>query len=136
MRRWFAIALLAVAPHAANAGGLAEELSAGASPKAGSRWIGNQLGAIWDIDSQWQLRLDLSATRAFHSAAGGAHDDSYLGSLAAVFAFDKHWNLRLNTGGAPVATTRATATLEPADPAAGMAPLDVDLHATASWFSL
>jgi hypothetical protein len=135
MRRWLIMALVASTPHAGHAGGLAEELSAGASPAAGSRWIGNQLAAIWDIDSRWLVRLDLSATRSYSNAAGGAHDDSYLGSLSAAFGFDEHWHLRLNASSAPVATTRATAALEP-DPLPGMAVLDVDLHATASWFSL
>lgn len=133
MRRWLTIILIAVAPRAANAGGLAEELSAGASPKSGSRWIGNQLSATWDVSSEWQLRLDLSATRSYSGGAGGAHDDSYLGSLAAVFAFDEHWSLRLNTSSAPVTHMRGTTALEPAT---GAPPLDVELQATASWFTL
>ena len=133
MRRWLTILLIASAPRAVNAGGLAEELSAGASPKSGSRWIGNQFAAIWDVDSQWQLRLDLSATRAYSGGAGGAHDDSYLGSLSAVLAFDEHWSLRLNTSGAPVSHMRGTTALEPTT---GALPLDVELQATASWFTL
>src|SRR5215470_15547555 len=101
MRRRLIIALLVATPHAAHSGGMAEEFSAGISPRAGSRWIGNQLGAFWDIDSRWQLRLDLSTTRAYSDEAGASHDDSYLGSTALVFTFDDHWSLRLNTSGTP-----------------------------------
>jgi hypothetical protein len=102
MRRWLAIAITAVAPRIAHAGGALEELAAGAAPATetspGSRWISDKLAGIWDVDASWQLRLDLSSTRVYSDATDTTRGDVYAGSLSAVYSADDHWNLRL-TGG-------------------------------------
>jgi hypothetical protein len=113
MRRWLSIIALAAiaaaaAPRAARAGGAVEELSAGGA-LAGSRWIGDKLAAIWDIDAGAQLRLDVSATRMYDGATGAATGEAYLAALSAVYSTDDHWSLRLSGAWSPETTTRATA---------------------------
>jgi hypothetical protein len=125
MRHWLPIALAAVAPHAAHADGVVEELSAGAA--SGSRWVSNQLAGMWEVDPEWQLRLDLSATRA----AGSATGSTYVGSLSAVFSPDEHWSLRFNGGGSPEVASDVTVQV----PIDDVNP-DAQLHATAAWVVL
>jgi hypothetical protein len=123
MRRWLPIALAAAATHGAHADGVSEELSAGAA--SGSRWVSNQLSGMWDVDPAWQLRFDLSTTRA----AGSATGDTYVGSLSAVFSPDPHWSLRFNAGWSPEVASDATVPVPIGD---DVNP-DAQLHATASW---
>ncbi len=122
MRRWLPIALAAVAPHAAHADGVVEELSTGAA--SGSRWISNQLAGMWDVDPEWQLRLDLSATRTAGAATGG----TYIGSLSAVFSPDAHFGLRFNGGWSPEVASDVTVQV----PIGTDMNPDAQLHATAS----
>lgn len=126
MRRWLPIALAAAATHAAHAGGMSEELSAGTA--SGSRWVSSQLAGMWDVDPAWQLRLDLSATRA----AGSATGNTYVGSLSAVFSPDPHWSLRFNGGWSPEVASDVTVQIPIGD---DVNP-DAQLHATASWVVL
>jgi hypothetical protein len=125
MRRWLPIAFAAAVPQAAHADGVSEELSAGAA--SGSRWVSNQLAGTWDVDPAWQLRLDLSATRA----AGAATGETYVGSLSAVFSPDEHWSLRFNGGWSPEVVSDVTVQV----PIDDVNP-DAQLHATASWVVL
>lgn len=112
MRRWLPIALAAsiagLAPRAAFASGVLEELTAGAAPGSGSHWVGDKLAGIWDLDARWQLRLDLAATRAYSGATDLATGAVYLGSLSAVYSVDDHWGLRLSGGWSPESITHAT----------------------------
>ncbi|HEX3479610.1 MAG TPA: hypothetical protein VHT91_31520 [Kofleriaceae bacterium] len=126
MRRWLPIALAAAATHPARADGVVEELSAGTA--SGSRWVSNQLAGMWDVDPAWQLRLDLSATRAGGSATG----ETYIGSLSAVFSPDPHWSLRFNGGWSPEVASDVTVQV----PIGGGVNPDAQLHATASWVVL
>jgi len=130
MRRWLPIALAAAVPHAAHADGVSEELSAGAA--SGSRWVSNQLAGTWDVDPAWQLRLDLSATRA----AGAATGETYVGSLSAVFSPDEHWSLRLNGGWSPEVVSDVTVPIPTGGLPDTAPPPDARLHATASWIAL
>lgn len=130
MRRWLPIALAAVVPHAAHADGVTEELSAGAA--SGSRWISNQLAGMWDVDPAWQLRLDLSTTRA----AGAATGETYVGSLSAVFSPDEHWTLRFNGGWSPEVVSNVTVPAPTGGAPDTAPPPDARLHATASWVVL
>src|SRR4051812_17231409 len=129
MRCWLPIALAAAVPHAAHADGVSEELSAGAA--SGSRWVSNQLAGMWDVAPEWQLRLDLSATRA----AGSATGSTYIGSLSAVFSPDEHWSLRFNGGWSPEVVSDVTVQA-PIDGLADDMKPDAQLRATAAWFVL
>lgn len=124
MRRWLPIALTAVVSHTAHADGVVEEVSAGTA--SGSRWVSNQLAGMWDAAPEWQLRLDLSATRA----AGSATGSTYVGSLSAVFSPDEHWSLRCNGGWSPEVASDVT--VQVSDDVNS----DTQLHATASWVAL
>ena len=116
MRCWM-IAIAAVAPRAAHAGGAVEELAAGAAPATetapGSSWLSDRLAGIWDLDAQWQLRFDLSSTRVY-SDTTVSRGDVYLGALSASYAADEHWSVRLGGGWSPESTTLATVPV-PAD---------------------
>ena len=142
MRRWLAIALAAslagLAPRAARASGVLEELSAGAAPGAGSHWLGDKLAGIWDAGPSWQLRLDLAATRAYSGATDLATGAVYLGALSAAYSVDDHWGLRLNGAWSPESITRATRSVPMLDGAAeGDASPSVvaELRAAASSFA-
>lgn len=108
--RWL-IAIAALAPHAAHAGGALEEVAAGAAPATetapGSRWLSDRLAGIWDLDARWQLRLDLSSTRVYSDATDVARGDTYLAALSASFAPDDRWTLRLAGSWQPASTTLA-----------------------------
>jgi hypothetical protein len=142
MRRRLSIALAAalagLAPRAALASGVVEEVSAGAAPGSGSRWLGDKLAGIWDLDPRWQLRLDLAATRASSGAADLATGAVYLGALSAVYSVDDHWGLRLSGAWSPESITRAIRSLPMSDaPTSGDAPTEVtaELRAAASSFA-
>ena len=124
-----AVPLAAALPHAARADGVVEELSAGASGLAG--WVSNKLAGTWDVDPQWQLGVDLSATRTVGDSSGG----TYVGSLSAVFSPDEHWSLRFNGGWSPALTGTVTAAV-PIDGLPEDERPDAQLCATASWFVL
>lgn len=128
MRRWRIVAIaVACSPGVARAGGAVEELSAGGA-LAGSRWIGDRLAGIWDVDAGTQLRLDVSATRTFTAtsdASGAATGAAYLASLSAVYSTDDHWSLRLSGAWTPESTT--VASVGPmTDPSAPPTPAVVD----------
>jgi hypothetical protein len=139
MRRWLTIAITALAPGAAHAGGVLEELAAGAAPATesapGSRWISDKLAGIWDLDARSQLRLDLSSTRVYSDATDTSRGDVYLGALSAVYAPDDHWSVRLTGGWSPESTTRATVPVDPQGLFAGALQADAQLRATASSFA-
>lgn len=130
MRRWLPIALAAVAPHAAHADGVVEELSAGVA--ASSHWVSNRLAGTWDVDPEWQLQFDLSATRA----GGGAAGRTYVGSLSAAFSPDPHWSLRFNGGWSPEVVSDVSVPVSIRGLPDGPPAPDAQLHATASWFVL
>lgn len=138
MRRWVIIAVAIVAPRAAQAGGVVEELAAGGAPAnevaPGSSWLSDKLAGIWDIDERWQVRLDLSSTRVYTHAADSTPGDVYLGSLSATYAADEHWSLRLNGGWSPGAATRATVPVK-LDGLDQAMPVDSQLYAVAASYA-
>jgi hypothetical protein len=110
------LAVGAIAPRAGRTDSALEELAAGATlatgTAPGSMWVSDRLAGVWDIDPRWQLRLDLSTTRALGDAGDTARDDVYLGALAVAYAPDEHWSLRLSGGWSPEASTRAIAQVD------------------------
>lgn len=136
MRRWLAIAIAAALPRVAHAGGVLEELAAGAAPATetapGSRWVSDKLAGIWDLAAGWQLRLDLSSTRVYSDVTSASRGDVYLGSLSAVYSPDDHWSLRLTGSWSPEATTRATVPVDAQGLFDDTMEADAQLHATAT----
>jgi len=82
---------------------------------------------MWDVDPEWQLRLDLSATRA----AGSATGSTYVGSLSAVFLARRALEPAVQRRRIPRGRQRCVVQV----PIDDVNP-DAQLHATASWVVL
>jgi hypothetical protein len=128
MRHWLTLVIAATAPRVVHASGAVEELSAGAGLAPGSSWVSDKLAGIWDLDAPWQLRLDLSATRAFSGASKSTREDIHLGSLSAVYAPDDHWSLRLTGSWSPTSTMRVVTQVQAHDAMDDNTQVDARLH--------
>jgi len=134
MNHALVIALVLVSSPA-RADGALDEVAAGNVPATatapGSRWLSDRFAAMWDVDTRWQLRLDLSGTRIYSGTADVDRGDVMLGSLAASYAPDEHWTLRLTGSWSPESTTRASVPVDAAGLFTGVMQADARVQATA-----
>jgi hypothetical protein len=110
-----ALAIVAVGRSLAHADGAIEEIAAGNAPHTqgspGATWIADKLAGIWEPGDDWQLRLDVTGTRYFHTKAS----DLLLANLSVEYDPSAHWILRLAAGGSPSSTSNTTMAVQVQD---------------------
>src|SRR5689334_6427505 len=115
MRRLLLIGAISAAPGAtAHAGGVADELSAGASLRASTTpslsWIADRVSGTWDVSPEWQFRATFGATRP-QVPDGQESSTIFNASGSADLALGAHWTLSFGGGWSPEATTHSSATI-------------------------
>jgi len=118
MRAVLAIILLAL-PAAAYGDGAATELSAGATAQSAqnppTRWVADKLGAFYEPTDSWQLRLDVTGTRAYKATKSSDFTDPtdiLLANLGIEFDPDASWSFRLVGGYSPSSTMTSPTTVQ------------------------
>ncbi|HET7504298.1 MAG TPA: hypothetical protein VFK02_24925 [Kofleriaceae bacterium] len=134
MRARLLIAVVSLAPCAARADGLLDEVATGATP--GSRWFSDKLAGLWDLDGRWHLRAELSITQVGTSDKDSRPGDVFVGTLSASYAASDHWSLRLSAAGSPRATTHTIVEVDDPSAPPGGQPASGRERAIASSYTL
>ena len=92
----------------AHADAAFDEVSAGGAQKSASgprpsSWVADKLGGMWDPSDDWQLRVDLLATRDEKPTS-----NVLLATAGLEYDPDDHWFVRATVAGSPSSTTTST----------------------------
>jgi hypothetical protein len=113
--RWLLLAL-AAAPAVAHADAAVEEIAVGGTPSTdaspGSSWVSDKLAGIWDAGEDLQVRLDVSATRAYTGSTTSISGDVLNAALSVDYTLDTHWTVHAGVGWSPQSETHATESVD------------------------
>jgi hypothetical protein len=125
---------------AAHADSVSEELTVGSTVAAAgnpaTQWLADRLACAWSPADDWELALDLSASRARSTTISANASDAIVTSMSLSYAPDEHWSISITGGWSPRVNKSSLARIEADDLPTGVAEADVVLVASSRMTSV